>query len=106
MALGMMGDACTVSEDCGIDLVCIASMCDIAPPAGMLGDYCFVPDLPCGEGLMCEDFSCVMSTEMMGDAMVGEECMDDDDCAEGLECRFDTCSVPFLALGESCAASI
>ena len=56
----MMGDACSDDPDCDGDLVCIEGMCDIAPLPGILGDFC-VAELPCGEGLMCENFVCVMA---------------------------------------------
>ena len=97
MSLGMMGDACSEDTDCDTDLVCIESMCDTAPLPGMLGDFCFLPSLPCGEGLMCDDNSvCVVSSGMIGDA-----CLVDEDCQSN-RCVGEICAASLQGEGEHC----
>ena len=43
------GGQCQEDSNCLDDLDCIDSVCSFPPPLpGIIGDFCFIPDLPCG----------------------------------------------------------
>lgn len=103
-AKGVAGAACTASDGCSGDLLCIADKC--TAPGGKAGDACV--ETSCGAGLYCSTGDGVSLCKALVSA--GGECDDPKGCQPGLFCGANAagnalvCQVP-AKVGAPCASS-